>query len=351
MTQAEQNSSDLPLSVGEQLKGLRESQNLSLEQANTSTRMPISKLTALEQDAFDQLGDDVFIRGYIRSYAKFLGGNGDKLVDQYHASLELNTMIEDVSADEMESTAKQDGIQKFSSLASVPISQLTPIAAGAVALLVVCFIIFGLFSGDDEAANSTALANSVEQPEVGIEDGAIFLSSEESPELSGEQNLGLGESLSEPQEADNVGELRSDRELLNISADVPTTIESTLGQASESEQAGATAIDTASGLTVLENAEPEVGLTPKKQLDTDSVLEFSFLDECWVEVRDANDEVVFADIQNSGDNLRLFGQAPFNIMFGNVRAVAELKINAQEVNVQPSGTRKTLRLTVTSGSN
>ena len=75
------------------------------------------------------------------------------------------------------------------------------------------------------------------------------------------------------------------------------------------------------------------------------LLEFQFNDDCWVEVRDASDSVIFADLKHKGDNLRLFGMPPLNIMLGNARA-ASLDVDGETMNIQVAGERKTLRFTV-----
>lgn len=83
--------------------------------------------------------------------------------------------------------------------------------------------------------------------------------------------------------------------------------------------------------------------TPNVQaLDT---LKFVFSDECWVEVTDSSDDVLFADVKQSGEILQLQGVAPFNVILGNAGAVT-LTINDEPVNSQPKIGRKTMKFTV-----
>lgn len=76
-------------------------------------------------------------------------------------------------------------------------------------------------------------------------------------------------------------------------------------------------------------------------------LTFIFTDECWVEVTDSSDDVLFADVKQSGEILELQGVAPFNVILGNAGAV-ELTINDEPVDSQPKGGRKTMKFTVQS---
>jgi cytoskeleton protein RodZ len=74
-------------------------------------------------------------------------------------------------------------------------------------------------------------------------------------------------------------------------------------------------------------------------------LKFVFTDECWVEVTDSSDDVLFADVKQSGEILQLQGVAPFNVILGNAGAV-ELTINDEPVNSRPKAGRKIMRFTV-----
>jgi cytoskeleton protein RodZ len=72
-------------SIGEALRSAREAQGKSVEDAAAATRIRPSYLEALEQERFDQLGGNVYAKGFLRSYARFLGVDPDPLLDAYRA--------------------------------------------------------------------------------------------------------------------------------------------------------------------------------------------------------------------------------------------------------------------------
>jgi cytoskeleton protein RodZ len=72
-------------SIGEALRSAREAQGKSVEDAAAATRIRPSYLEALEQEHFDQLGGNVYAKGFLRSYARFLGVDPDPLLDAYRA--------------------------------------------------------------------------------------------------------------------------------------------------------------------------------------------------------------------------------------------------------------------------
>jgi len=68
---------------GSYLKAERELRGVTLEELHTKTRIPMYYLQALEKNLFDELPEEVFIRGYIRSFAKVIGANEDEMLSAY----------------------------------------------------------------------------------------------------------------------------------------------------------------------------------------------------------------------------------------------------------------------------
>ncbi|MGH2691831.1 MAG: helix-turn-helix domain-containing protein [Actinomycetota bacterium] len=69
--------------IGRALRSAREHRGKSLEEAGRETRVRTDYLEALENEAFEALGSDVYVRGFLRSYAKYLGLNHEKVVSAY----------------------------------------------------------------------------------------------------------------------------------------------------------------------------------------------------------------------------------------------------------------------------
>jgi cytoskeleton protein RodZ len=77
------------LSIGEELRSLRQGRNLSLEDVAQSTRISKRFLEYIETNRFDQLPGGAFNRAFIKSYAQFLGMDPREALQQYskHAPL------------------------------------------------------------------------------------------------------------------------------------------------------------------------------------------------------------------------------------------------------------------------
>ncbi len=73
---------------GSYLKHERKSKGVSLEEISESTKIHIRFLKALENNSFDELPGEVFIKGYIRSYANIIGFDVEEMLDFYKESVE-----------------------------------------------------------------------------------------------------------------------------------------------------------------------------------------------------------------------------------------------------------------------
>lgn len=72
-------------SVGQYLRQERERRNISLESISRATRISLSKLEALEKDDFEAFSAQVFVRGFLRSYAAQIGVDAQKVLHLYEA--------------------------------------------------------------------------------------------------------------------------------------------------------------------------------------------------------------------------------------------------------------------------
>lgn len=62
-----------PTSLGTRLRLAREARELSIEQVSRALRIPVARLADLERDEYDAIGAPVYLRGYLRSYARHVG--------------------------------------------------------------------------------------------------------------------------------------------------------------------------------------------------------------------------------------------------------------------------------------
>jgi transcriptional regulator with XRE-family HTH domain len=73
-------------SVGELLRREREAQGKSVEDVAKVTRMSAQTLAAIEEDRFGALPAPVYVKGHLRTYARFLGLDEEEIIQRYMRS-------------------------------------------------------------------------------------------------------------------------------------------------------------------------------------------------------------------------------------------------------------------------
>ena len=73
-------------SVGQHLRALREAKRMSLAEVSRATRVPVASVERIEADRFDELPGEVFVRGFLRAYARALEVPVDDVLARYTAS-------------------------------------------------------------------------------------------------------------------------------------------------------------------------------------------------------------------------------------------------------------------------
>ena len=72
--------------LGEMLRKAREAKGLSLEQVEEATKIIRSYLQALEDEEFDRLPAPVYVKGFLKNYASYLGLDPQEVLSLYSAS-------------------------------------------------------------------------------------------------------------------------------------------------------------------------------------------------------------------------------------------------------------------------
>ncbi len=73
-------------SVGQYLREQRKAKRMSVEEISRATRVPMSSVERIEADQFDELPGEVFVRGFLKSYARAIGVPADEVLARYTAS-------------------------------------------------------------------------------------------------------------------------------------------------------------------------------------------------------------------------------------------------------------------------
>ena len=81
--------------LGNSLREARVRQGLDLPQAELATKIRAKYLRALEDEVFEILPSETYVKGFLRSYSEFLGLDGQLYVDEYNSRYGTERFIDD----------------------------------------------------------------------------------------------------------------------------------------------------------------------------------------------------------------------------------------------------------------
>lgn len=285
---------------GAVLRAAREAQGYRVREVADALNLPLHIVEAIEADDSEKLPAYVFTRGYVRAYAKLLEIEPDPLV----AALAMEQ-----GAVEEEPVVLQPDRAK-------PVVML--IGAGVLALVVILGLVMWLAS-DGENIDPEPLS----EPPVAT------------PSLAIEPRPGMVRS--EPTDA--VG-ANSDIEVNELGSDEAGTAVPAAGVDSPALQP----LVTASEAPNSEPAAPAPQAAQAAESDTSTDVRFlnegsqrlqiEFSDECWVEIRDAQDNMLYANLGQPGQTWSFSGQGPFQLLLGYAPG-AMLYFNGEVVALAP----------------
>lgn len=284
-------------SPGAMLQHARERAGVSLEHVSEQTMIPLSRLSALEEDNFERVGGAAYVVGYARNAAVVIGVDPKPIVDAYTVLL---------NSGRKPTVLVEDFDQSVTGL--ILPKKTRPILIGVSGVSILAFIILIIFFTD-----------SSDRP---------------NGEMSQQQSLAPKDLRGREPSVEQARPVDSDALTAKLSAEkqlnVDPLIEGIAPIALVSEDKVSSVIDDSQA----ESRENVV-----------DVLSIFFTDECWVQVIDASGRKLLARVGSSGDHLRVEGLPPFDVKLGNAEAVL-IELNGAPVEVVPRRGKRTLRFSV-----
>ncbi len=148
--------------IGRALKVAREGRGKTVEEASRETRIRVEYLQALEGEAFDRLHGDVYVRGFLRSYASYLGLDADKVLQAYGRVYGNQPVLPAAAPSSPQVATSPDGHP----LIHRPANWRLAVAAAAAAVLVVAVIALVSRSNPGETADPSGPAVETSTPPV-----------------------------------------------------------------------------------------------------------------------------------------------------------------------------------------
>ncbi len=120
--------------LGERFRAAREARGLSLSDVSEQIRIRSLYLAAIEDENWDAIGAPVYVRGFLRTYARFLGLDSEEAVAAFNATLP--------AAPSGEATAPNHAPARLRSRPAGWSSSFVVWATAAVAVLLIAFVVY-----------------------------------------------------------------------------------------------------------------------------------------------------------------------------------------------------------------
>ncbi len=132
--------------IGEELKAAREEHGVSIEEAAEDLNLRASQIENIEQGNLKVFKDVFYLKSFIRGYAKYLGLNEDKIIDDFNEYFFEETSkipiaeIEKASKEKEKEKADEKKVVSPYTMEDKPKSKVIPIIFTLIVLLLIFLI-------------------------------------------------------------------------------------------------------------------------------------------------------------------------------------------------------------------
>ena len=273
--------------AGAALASVREELNLTIDDVARHLKLTPAQVEALEEGAYERLPGRVFVRGFLRNYAKLLGLDPQPLLRRIEHEMPQPSQVD-------EPAPAPEAIMPTGEPSRMPVY------AGVAAIIIAALAVyeFGFNSppvDPEETSQGTTPRPAPVPPTPAAPAGAPAASVPAATATA--TTAGSADSSLAPGTPITNGTVTGaalDRTLPPLSTDAP----------SRSPAAG------------------------------EQTLRFQFEQESWVEIRDKDDKIIFSKLNKVGSEEQVSGTPPFKLVVGNARGV-RVTHNGKPVDLTP----------------
>ncbi|MBC9252041.1 Cro/Cl family transcriptional regulator [Pseudomonas alcaligenes] len=342
---------------GEMLRKARENKNWALTDVAAQLNLTAQALRQLEAGAFDQLPGHTFSRGYIRSYAKLLGMDGNRLVqefDQYTGTDAQGSSVASLGRVEEPARASQGLLQAFSVVVLLGLGAAgffwwqgeSHEAGGALSGANIEHVEVDAADGTTEIHPLSELEDqAVAQVQGGEEGEAPVLPTEVAPEAAtpGEPAAAEGQAAQPAVPAAPAAAAPAQAAGTAPASAVPALTPPAAAPALPNNPAPAvTEAPVAPAAPAVAPAESAAAVAPAAVAGMGRV-SLMFSADCWAQVTDADGKLLLSALKRKGESLEVTGKAPLELRLGYARG-AVVSFNGQQVDIAPFTHGETARL-------
>ncbi|TVP52175.1 MAG: DUF4115 domain-containing protein [Halomonadaceae bacterium] len=287
--------------TGRRLKAARETAGLELQALADQLHLRPAIVRAIEEGDYGSVPSELFLKGYVRSYARHVGISDDEMIAVLSRELAIIHGTDDSASDERVADGRHLPLEENRRRRRV--MSLVGIALVVLVLLLLPFI--WPDNGSDEAPVEETTGDTQQPVEL--------------PDRQASRSDSRGASIDDIEPA--LGQV----EVLDESAEQPSVEQEPSGsrEPAVTDQPASAGQETAA-------IPPQA---PVSESPEEASLQLTFNDDCWVEVVNGEGNRVIARLASEGDRIEYSGPAPFEILLGAVSAVDQLEFMGEPVNL------------------
>ncbi|MEZ8308326.1 cytoskeleton protein RodZ [Vibrio splendidus] len=294
------------IEAGTLLKNKRESLGLTQKQISDRLKLRVTLILQIEENQFESDQVATFMRGYIRSYAKYVNLDEKVVLNALHHSGDAQHQEQ-----EMLSFSRKTKTEKHNSRIMLLTWSIFAVIVGISSLW--------WWQNQQQDTLSQSLANTESSEELVVEESL-------DPELTSLEVIEAEQNTETSPVTENSDELT---EVSSAEDSVTLDPVEVLEEAPE-------AADVASV-----TAEPET-VAPEAVVN-ELVMQFSA--DCWIQVKDASGKTLSTGIKKAGQTLNLSGTAPYKVILGAPEGVS-MTFASEPVDLSGYTSGKVARITL-----
>ncbi|MBD3586694.1 DUF4115 domain-containing protein [Salinimonas sp. HHU 13199] len=338
-TTANDDRSQSVSSPGAMLRQAREQQGLSQQDIADKIFVKVNTVDDIENDKIDQTMSVTFTKGYVRNYAKHLGLDANSVISAFertHNNAESHARLQSFS----QKVAKQAHDDRWM------------MVTYGILFLLVAGVVTWWYQQDDSVVDETSSAVS-KTDEASGRASAVTASprTESEPQAAGKQTQTQTDRQpnNEPAQNASLAQMTSQpvtaEETPSDALNQPTASQPEQAQQmeDENEAAPSQSDDTISAVAASnESEEDEAQSASSAEM---AAMTFTFGEDCWVNIEDANGEIIATGIKREGRVMPISGQPPINVTLGAPDNVA-VTFNGSSVDISDYQNGRTARFTL-----
>ncbi|MEQ8288687.1 MAG: DUF4115 domain-containing protein [Gammaproteobacteria bacterium] len=279
---------------GALLRAAREKQDLSVNDIYQRIHLEPRIIQAIEADEYDKISSPTYARGYLRTYAKMLGLDGDYIVSLYNAD---NTAPPPEILPEVKPPTQVSSSDK-------PVKAFTYLISLALVLLLLIWFqsnyIVDKSPSTGAASDKTQVPGEINNTDTNF-DVVIHPEGWQSPP-PGPESIGT----------------RVPAPAAETASDSVTPTMQISESINDESQPQILPVDSGETIRTYSATGPDT-------------IELTITDDSWIEIYDAFDQRIFMDLGKDGEQLKIKGTAPFSMTLGNAPGVS-IRFNNETIN-------------------